>query len=393
MRVGRTLPPAAAPVCWRALWHGLTAALAGERAILAREEEIRREFGVDHVFLLSSGSAALTVALLALKRLSSRSEVVIPAYTCFSVPAAVLKAGLRPVLGDIDPLTFDFDRASLERAITPDTLCVVVHHLFGVPSDVERTRAVCAARGVFVLEDAAQAMGVEANGRKLGTIGDLGIFSFGRGKNVTCGSGGAIVTRSRAIAAAIRRQWRDVPPQRLVDAVKDVARFALMTAFIRPRLYWIPASLPFLRLGETIFPRDVRVRRMPAAAAGLLHGWQERLRRSNRLRADTATYFRQRLRLPVAAGDSYLRMPLLARDPAAKQHLCTLSRARGLGLSAAYPTPVSDIPQLRAAFRGQRFPAARRVAANLLTLPTHEWVSERDKQAIAELWRTAQVAS
>jgi dTDP-4-amino-4,6-dideoxygalactose transaminase len=121
---------------------------------------------------------------------------VIPAYTCFSVPAAVLKAGLRPVLCDINPSTFDFDHALLERTLNGNTLCVVAHHLFGIPSNIERVRALSRARGIFVVEDAAQAMGVESHGRSLGTLGDVGLFSLGRGKAITCGSGGIIVTNS-----------------------------------------------------------------------------------------------------------------------------------------------------------------------------------------------------
>ena len=92
MKIGRTIPPAAAPLCWRDLWHGIAGAFAPRRCLEAREAEIRREFGVTHVFPVSSGKAALTLTLMALKSLSKRTDVVIPAYTCFSVPAAVLKA-------------------------------------------------------------------------------------------------------------------------------------------------------------------------------------------------------------------------------------------------------------------------------------------------------------
>src|SRR5688572_1426276 len=111
--IGRTISPAAAPLGWRDLCGGAVGMVLPERSIHAFEEDIRRHFGVRHVCLLSSGTAALAVTLTALKALSSRTEVVIPAYTCFSVPAAVLKAGLQPVLCDIDPSTFDFDRALL----------------------------------------------------------------------------------------------------------------------------------------------------------------------------------------------------------------------------------------------------------------------------------------
>src|SRR5687767_5410319 len=106
MRIGRTLPPAAAPLGLADLWHAVAGAVGPTRTLSALRQEIGRHFGVRHVFLVSSGTAALTLALKALKSASRRTGVVIPAYTCFSVPAAVSQAGLRPVLCDIDPRTF-----------------------------------------------------------------------------------------------------------------------------------------------------------------------------------------------------------------------------------------------------------------------------------------------
>src|SRR2546428_3189536 len=231
MKIGRTLPPAAAPLCGADLWHGVSGILSPERALRALEKEIRRHFAASDVFLVSSGTAALTLAVMALKSLSPKTEVVTPAYTCFSVPAAILKAGLRPVLCDISPTTFDFDHALVEQTLNANTLCVIAHHLFGVPSDVDRLRTLCQGRGIFVVEDAAQAMGVEYDGRTLGTTGDVGIFSLGRGKNITCGSGGIIVTNSQAIGDAIAEQHRQLASPALVTEVNDFLRLLLMKIF------------------------------------------------------------------------------------------------------------------------------------------------------------------
>jgi perosamine synthetase len=388
MRIGRTLPPAAAPLDWRDLAQAVRAMPGCAGAVAAREAELRREFGVDHVFLVSSGSAALALSLIALKSLARKRDVVIPAYTCYSVPAAVLEAGLRPVLCDINPVTFDFDHAQLERTLTSDTLCVVTHHLFGLPSAVDRTRSLCAGHRIFVLEDAAQAMGGEQRGRKLGTLGDIGIFSFGRGKNITCGSGGAILTHSATIAAELSVRYRELPSPTAGEIAADLLKLLVMMVFIRPRLYWIPALLPFLRLGETVFPASVPLRRLGAVKAALLGGWRRRLAESNTTRADVDADFRRRLPLQRSDRQACLRVPLLAPTPKAKRRLHALARARGLGVSGAYPAPVSQIPQMRDVFRGQRFPAAEHVAARLVTLPAHRWVSERDRQAIADLYRT-----
>jgi perosamine synthetase len=391
MRVGRTVPPAAAPLGWIDLWHGITGALRPGRSIRALEDGICREFHVAHVFTVSSGKAALALTLVALKAGSTRRDVVIPAYTCFSVPAAVIAAGLRPVLCDIDALTFDFDHAQLARTVNGETLCVVAHHLFGVPAAIDRIRTLCAAHGAAVIEDAAQAMGGESGGRPLGTLGDVGIFSLGRGKNITCGSGGIIVTNSTPVAGAIGRLYEPLPTASRARQLADFVRLAIMTLFIRPWLYWIPASVPFLGLGRTEFPKQIPVRRLSGMQAGFLWNWRLRLAGSNHGRATTAAYFRGQLSLRQArsAACPYLRLPIVASNAEEKERLFALSQKRGLGLAVAYPTPVNEIPEIRSTFAGQYFPTARTVSERLLTLPTHHLLSEKDKRAIADLCRPA----
>jgi dTDP-4-amino-4,6-dideoxygalactose transaminase len=355
-------------------------------SIRALENSLRRYFGTRHVFLVSSGKAALTLTLNALKAASTRTDVVIPAYTCFSIPGAVLSAGLRPVLCDIDPSTFDFDHEQLERTLTDNTLCVVAHHLFGIPSNIERVRSLCRERGIAVIEDAAQAMGVESEGRKLGTLGDVGLFSLGRGKNITCGSGGIVITGSDRIAGEIRRQWPTLESPPAAEVLADFAKLVVMAIFIRPRLYWLPAALPFLQLGRTFFPREVFVKRLSGMQAGLLHNWQRRLRQSNQRRSETAASVSRELSIDLPPGPShpYLRLPILAPTPQGRDRIHSLAQRRGLGVSLAYPTPINEIPEISRMFDGQRYPAARRVSECILTIPTHHWLSENDTRAIGE---------
>jgi perosamine synthetase len=394
MKIGRTVPPAAALLGWLDLWHGIVGMFSSERSVRALQDGIRSDFGVRHVFLVSSGKAALTVTLKALASLSSRREVVIPAYTCFSVPAAIVHAGLRPALCDIDPSTFDFDHALLERTLTDDTLCVIAHHLFGIPSAIDRIAALCEARHIFVIEDAAQAMGTESGGRRLGTLGDVGIFSLGRGKNITCGSGGIIVTSSDRIADAITLEYSRLGAPSLANDLVELVRLVFMTTFIRPRLYWIPAALPFLGLGRTVFPKRIPLARLSGMKAGLLRDWRSHLARSNKGRSETASYFGRQLQMLTADGSSvpYLRFPIVLGTPEARETLYARSQKRGLGLSVCYPTPVNDIPEIGCALNGRQFPSARRVAEHLLTLPTHHWLSEQDKTAIADLCRDVHAA-
>jgi hypothetical protein len=167
---------------------------------------------------------------------------------------------------------------------------------------------------------------------------------------------------------------------------KEFAKLVFMTIFIRPRLYWIPAALPFLRLGQTTFPKSVSVKRLSGMHAGVMHNWRTRLTQSNQSRSETAASVSRQLSLTLPHGPShpYLRVPIFASSPQGRQRLHSLAQQRGLGMSVAYPTPINEIPEISQMFDGKSFPSAQSVADHILTLPTHQWISEKDRRAIAE---------
>lgn len=391
MNIGRTIPPAAAPLGPGDLWYGARGLLKPAPAVAALEREFRQYFGARYVFPVSSGSAALMLSLKALASTSARTEVILPAYTCYTVPAAIVHAGLRPILCDLDRSSFDLDHEQLTGLITERTLCVIVHHLFGIPSNVDRVRTLCAGRGVTVIEDAAQACGVESHGRLLGTGGDVGIFSFGRGKHVTCGEGGLIVTNEPRLAEAIAAQYASTVAPNRVDMALALAKVVVMYVCIRPWLYWIPASLPFLKLGETHYPRRIAVRRLSGMHAGLLSRMRLRVQRARRWRAASAGDFARRLYFmrTDAAPMPLLRLPVYASSRDEKRRLSVDATSRRLGITRGYPTAVNEIPEIRRLFTGQSFPNAARVADHLLTVPTHHWLTPHDRSAITEHLRDA----
>ena len=387
MKVQRTIPPAAATLDWADLWYGVLGSLAGQSTIDRFEGELREYFGVRYVYAVSSGKAALAVILGALTSLSSRREVVIPAYTCFSVPSAICKTNLTVRLCDVDQRTFDFDYSLLEKVVSDRTLCVVPNHLFGIPSDLDRLRTVCEPRGIYVIEDAAQAMGGSYKGRKLGTIGDAGFFSFGRGKNITCGSGGIIVTNSSSISSMIEKNYTTLDRSSVYGSLKELIVLLFAKVFIHPWLYWFPAGLPFLGLGETIFYADFPVKRFSGFKAGLMRRWKAHLEESNRARISNGRYFMREVTedTPAQNGEPYLRFPILAKNRESRDRLFAFSQKKGVGLSTMYPTPICEIPEIRSAFVGERFPSATDIAARILTIPTHTLVIERDRSAIMKL--------
>jgi len=389
MRIQRTLPPTAAPVALTDLVNGIVATRSGDRQLENITAELREFFQVKHLFLLSSGKAALTAILRSLTSLSPRTRVLIPAYTCFSVPSAIVKSGLDIVLCDIDPTTLDFNFSHLETLLDDRTLCVVPTHLFGIPSDLDRVMGLAKRVGAFVVEDAAQAMGGTYKGRPLGSLGDAGFFSLGRGKNITCGSGGIALTNCEVIASVLQREYRDLPTEPLGHALRSLASLAAMWLFIRPSLYWLPSSLPFLHLGETFFCPDFPEWKLGRAKASLLSRWRQRLERSNRIRCYMTQRLSDRLALNLGSGSSdsqtmliHLRLPFLLDTPKDKRALCRMSRRQGLGISPMYPTAIDAIPALAGRFTGNRYPGAAAVADRLVTLPVHHLVNRMDLERI-----------
>jgi perosamine synthetase len=155
-----------------------------------------------HAVSVSSGTAALHLALLALE-IGPGDEVLVPAYTFPATANVVVLAGATPRLVDVDPHTMNIDIARLADAITPGTRAVIAVHLFGRPLDWDALRAAVPER-VLLVEDAAGALGARYRGRRCGSLGDLGCLSFHPRKIVTTGDGGAVTTDDDALADALR---------------------------------------------------------------------------------------------------------------------------------------------------------------------------------------------
>jgi perosamine synthetase len=391
VKIQRTLAPTAAPLTWRDLLRGLLAPCYGRRGMARLTEEFKEYFGVKHLFWVTSGKAALTLILLGLTRLSSRRKVVIPAYTCFSVPSSVVKAGLTVETCDVDPETLDFDMAALRVALDQEVLAVVPTHLLGSCADVAQAGRYAKDKQIYVIEDVAQAFGGMKAGRPLGTSGDVGFLSFGRGKNITCGSGGLILTNSDRIAEAIRVEYEKLETESFAGAMRNWLEVAVMRLLVNPAMYWFPSGLPFLKLGETKFYRDFPISKMDRIRAGLLSSWRTRLSRSTTARSQTTSHLIRSLRenephriFPQSQyGSVHLRLPLLMRSGEQKKRLCALSKQRGLGISPFYPATVRQIPELQSTLSGARGVAGASILADcLVTLPTHDYVTDSDVRRI-----------
>ncbi|MEO6549223.1 MAG: DegT/DnrJ/EryC1/StrS family aminotransferase [Ferruginibacter sp.] len=164
------------------------------------EEAICETFGCKYAQLVSSGTAALTTALSGLG-IGYGDEVIIPSFTFVASFEAVLSVGAIPVFVDVDD-TLTLNPAAVRNAITPQTKCIMPVHMCGSMADMDELISICKEHNLLLLEDACQSIGATYKGKKLGTIGDAGTFSFDFVKTITCAEGGVIMTNREELYIA-----------------------------------------------------------------------------------------------------------------------------------------------------------------------------------------------
>ncbi len=163
------------------------------------EKDFAEYLGAVRVQTVSSGTVSLEIILRALG-IGHGDEVIIPPYTFIATATAVLMVGATPVFADIDPLSNNMDPKKAEEAVTPRTKAIIPVHIAGVPADMDAFTALAEKNKLALIEDAAQAHGSEWKGRKVGSLGTAGSFSFQLSKNMSAGEGGAIVTNDEELA-------------------------------------------------------------------------------------------------------------------------------------------------------------------------------------------------
>lgn len=186
-------------------------------AVKEFEDKLAARVGRRHGIAVSNGSTALDLAVLAL-RLPAGSEVIMPSFTIISCAAAIVRAGLIPVLVDADPHTWNMDVRQLNSRVTPRTRAIMVVHIYGLPTDMDPVLEIASRNDLRIVEDAAEMHGQTYRGRPCGSFGDVSTFSFYPNKHMTTGEGGMVLTDDPGIAESCRslRNLAHSPNRRFV---------------------------------------------------------------------------------------------------------------------------------------------------------------------------------
>ena len=392
-----SLPPVGSKIYLSDILRAIKGSLTNRRVIEDFKEAIQYYFGVNHCLLIDSGRAALAAILMALKQGDDRDEVIIPSYTCFSVPAAIVRGGLKISLCDIEIERLDFNYEQLEKCVTERTLAIVPCHLFGLVCDMNRIMEIAKRKKVWVIEDAAQAMGAKLNRSYVGTIGDAGFFSLGRGKPMTTMGGGVIVTNNDNLYDKISSQIEILTQHSalITQNFKPFVQSLLYSIFLHPRLYWILDRLPFLHLGETVYDPDFDIGHFTKIQAQQGLFALKRLKEENAVRYRTGMEYSKNCCSGIgiispktldSSSPIYLRYPIFLKDKEQRDKIYQAVKNRGLGGHFMYPSSIGEITGIASQLNDKRnYEVGKQVAERLLTLPTHASLRMKDLEEIEKL--------
>lgn len=391
----RYIAPAGTPIGTRDLGSWVYNLVASNNIISRFEKEICNRYGVKYCFFVSTGRAALVLLLRSLSELAgeTRNEVVIPSYTCFSVPSSIIKAGLRIRICDIDINTLDYDLQRLSKIDFSNVLCIVTANLYGIPNDLTQLVNIAKEHGVFLIDDAAQCMEGRVDDKFSGTFGDAGLFSLDKGKNITSIDGGIIVTNSDAVGLSIKSRVDTLPGPTKSKVFADILKLLFYVTFLHPKLYWIPNNLPFLNLGTTIYTTEYPIESYCSMLGAIGYRLFQRIEEITRVRIENGQYLSENLsNLPeikfVRYSDRispvYLRFPILIKNRDLREEIVMALNQVGIGASKSFPTSIVDIKEINENLSSQESEAeyGRLVADQIVTLPTHPYVAKGDLEKV-----------
>lgn len=348
-----------------AVWHALERGyLEGNGPIGAScEKRLEEMLGVRRALLVTSGTAALEMAMLLL-RLQPGDEVIMPSFAFVTAATAVTRMGARPIFAEIRENTYNLDAADVAQRITSRTRAIVCVHYAGQACDMDALQAF----HFPVIEDAAQAIGAKLNGRHLGTIGALGCLSFHVTKNITCGEGGALLTN-------------DAPIARRAEIIRS--KGTNRAAFLRgeiSRYTWVDE-------GSSYGLSDV-LAAILSAQLHRLHAMQEQRSAIWRIYQEQLADLEQRgdVHLPVVderADPNWHIYAFRVADEYRRGEILLRLKERGV-MASSHFVPLHSSPYARQkwGYRAEDLPITERVAASLIRLPIYPDLSRADQAYI-----------
>ena len=350
-----------------------------------------------------SGTAALIVALAALKRSSGRRRVILPAYTCPLVALAVLHCGLEPVLCDLLQNHYGFDPERLSRLCDASMLAIIATHLGGRVADLNPVLEIARRDGAFVIEDAAQSLGAIWRGRPVGMISDAGFYSLAVGKGLTIFEGGVLIAREPSMQQQLREISAEIIPSSCLWEFRRMLELLGYAVFYRPSGLALAYGLPLrraLKQGRLIeavgddFSFDIPLHRVGcwrkavgANALQRLPAFIDTLRRQAQRRIQRIAAIPDISMMTDAPGAQGVWPFFMILMPSSQARDSALDRlwAAGLGVSRLYIHALPDYPYLNGKFGQIEVPNASDFASRMLTVSNSPWLDDDGFEEICRI--------
>jgi dTDP-4-amino-4,6-dideoxygalactose transaminase len=306
------------------------------------EEEVAAYCGCSHGVGVSSGTDALLVALMA-EQIGPGDEVITTPYTFFATAGSIARVGATPVFVDIDPITYNIDAKQIESRITRRTRAIMPVHLYGQIADMNPIMSIAAKHGLVVIEDAAQAIGAQHQGRRAGSIGLYGCFSFFPSKNLgAAGDGGMVITNHAGRAETVRRlRAHGSYPKYYHSLIGGNFRLdAIQAAVVSTKLPHLDGWIASRQRNARMFDELFRAAQLPVIS-------------------------------PAVVTDRHIFNQYVIRTPA-RDELRSYLQQCGIGSEVYYPAPL-HLQQCFAYLGHKRgaFPESERAAVDTLALPIY----------------------
>lgn len=350
-------------------------------------------FGACGAFAVSSGRAALWIALEALKKaFPKRDRVIVPAYACPSVGRAVMRAGLVGLCVDVQLADMNIDCDEVARFLDDRTLAVVALHMFGTPCDLGRLTRMCSAAGAALIEDLAQACGSTWEGRPAGSFGDMAFLSLGRSKNLRGYRGGVLLVNRGELAELVRREVEMLPPGVCLPPGALLKQLAI-SVLSWPLLWSMVRHIRFLRVGAEDPTFDPAPSLLPHWQAALGLTSLSRLEHYNARRRQLGMIMEEELAeapgIQVQAkapprGSVYVRLAtLLDRRGRERDAVQRALQAQGIDARAFYTNVIYRYDWWQAGSGQTPCPRAERVVESNLTLPIYYAMTAEEARGVA----------
>lgn len=370
------------------------------RAVGKLEDEFREMMGVNYALAVGSGREALYLILKSLN-LAEGDEVIVQSFTCMVVINSILWNGLKPVYVDIDN-TFNFSAADLSKKITAKTKAVIVQHTFGIPAEILKIKKVCEDNKIVLIEDCAHALGASVDGKPVGTFGDLGFYSLGRSKVISCVNGGIVICSNKKYQAGLDKlaQHLKLSPRRII--FQNLMHPLICS--LAKALYFSPAGKAIMVLAQKLKLINLEVTpgekkaskphyfpiRLANAMAKLALIQLKLLKKFNQHRRDAANFYFKNLRAGQKInpaefpGAIFLRYPLLIKNPI---KVLQAAKKKGIILGDWYTTPIAppDINKSKTAYHDGQCPHCEEINQKVINLPTYQNLNKNDWQKIVQL--------